>query len=933
MLNNSVSYPLKDDGIEKMKVNMEELTGLLTELIEQDRFTTDRDECALYSRDMAPLPSIALMLFKTNPDAIIKPKTTKDVLDVVKLARANDIPITPRGAATYGFGGALVTKGGIVFDMRSLDKVHGFDPENDTVTVQPGITWMKLKRYLESRDHTLMTHPSSAPSATIGGWIATGGYGYGSLKHGHLSKSIVEMEVVLPSGQVIVSPTDDYPLDMFTGTEGIFGVITQVKLRVRSIPVFSISKLFSFEDEGTLFNFINETMSLTSEGKITDPFSMIFSNSTFEEQKLLVGEGHGKKAQVLFRFEGGMDEIDEGIQVLSNLIDESYPTGHEYNKGVLEPDPEIEKMWDDRFYPLSIRKLGPTLVGQDLFIPLDKLRELDEFLGDVSRRKNLQLSYEGMIVSPTDSVVLIMVLSDERKKLEYLLSMPFLSDLGKQSVKLGGAPYGLGIWNSFYLENLWKPERSERLRAAKTRLDPDGLMNPNKVFGAMTRIGIPFTKFIFNTSMTMLNLVSPLKAISWTTKVPARGLDDIVENLYMCARCGYCAAVCPVYDELKSESVSLRGEIYKVKSALESGKAPPTGSDVFQCTLCGMCKEHCSVRLDTLEMWSAFRRNSFDLGTGPPVLRTMTDMILKEKNPMGMSRDSRLDWIEFRNKWNKRMMRRVSEEQLKEMRYTELDKTGMFKENAKTVYFAGCSASYYKRNSGIVESMTRILEEADEDFTLLGHDEWCCGEPFFLAGDVKDFKEFAAHNVEQIKNLGAERVLFTCAGCYNTFKNEYPKLLGEDLGFSVIHSSEIIEELFDSGKLKLGKTPVDLGGVTYHDPCEIGRHCEIYESPRRVMELLGLNFTEMEDSHGEARCCGGGGLMKAVNPDLEKAIAQKRIDQVEATGAMSVISGCPSCKMTMSEAANSRGTGINVWDIAEVTAYSLGILPPEIKKR
>ncbi|MEE9474548.1 MAG: FAD-binding oxidoreductase, partial [Candidatus Hydrothermarchaeaceae archaeon] len=317
-----------------MKVDREELTGLLEELIEQDRFTTDRDECVLYSRDMAPLPSLALMLFKTTPDAIIKPKTTKDVLDVVKLALSKDIPITPRGAATYGFGGALVTKKGIVFDTRSLDKVHNFDSENDTVTVQPGITWLKLKRYLESRAHTLLTHPSSAPSATVGGWIATGGYGYGSLKYGHLSESIVELEVVLPSGRVVVAPTEEYPLDLFIGTEGTFGVMTQVKLRVRDLPNFMISKRFSFEDEETLFDFINETMSLIEEGQISDPFSMIFSNSTFEAQKLKVGEGHEKKAQVLFRFEGEREEIEEAILVLSNLIEEKYPEGHEFNKGV-----------------------------------------------------------------------------------------------------------------------------------------------------------------------------------------------------------------------------------------------------------------------------------------------------------------------------------------------------------------------------------------------------------------------------------------------------------------------------------------------------------------------------------------------------------------------------------------------------------------------
>jgi Fe-S oxidoreductase/FAD/FMN-containing dehydrogenase len=916
-----------------MKVKREELKGLLEELIEHDRFTTDRDECVLYSRDMAPLPSLALMLFKTTPDVIIKPKTTKDVLDVIKLAWSRDIPITPRGAATYGFGGALVTKGGIVLDIRSLDKVHNLDSEGNIVTIQPGITWLKLKRYLESRGHTLLTHPSSAPSATVGGWIATGGYGYGSLKYGHILDSIVELEVVLPSGRVVVAPSEEYPLDLFIGTEGTFGVITQVKLRVRDLPNFMISKLFSFESEETLFDFISDTMSLIDAEQIYVPFSMIFSNSTFEEQKFQVGEGHGKKAQVLFRFEGEREEIKNAILVLSNLIEEKYPEGKEFNKGRLEPEPDIEKIWDERFFPLSIRKLGPTLIGQDLFIPLSKLRELNKYLEDASQRKNLQLSYEGMVVSPTSSIVLVMMLSDERKKLEYLLSMPFLNDLGKESVKLGGAPYGLGIWNSFYLENLWKLEKSDRLRMEKTRLDPNGLMNPNKVFGAKTRLGIPFSKFIFNSSMSMLKLFSPLKLASWKTSPSAQGLGDVVEDLYMCARCGYCAAVCPVYEELKSEPVALRGEIYKVKNALESGKAPPTESNVFLCTLCGRCQEYCSVRLNTLEIWSAFRRNSHDLGTGPPVLNTMTDLILKEKNPMGMSRESRLDWIDFRKRWNKRLMRRLGEDQIKNMRYSELDQTSLFKESAKTVYFAGCSASYYKRNTGIVESMTKILGDADEDFTLLGLDEWCCGEPFLLAGNVKDFKDFAMHNVEQIKRSGAQRVVFTCAGCYNTFKKEYPKLIGEDLGFKVIHSSELIEELFDEGKLKLGKTNIDLGEVTYHDPCEIGRHCDIYNSPRRVMELLGLNFTEMEDNQGEARCCGGGGLMKAVNRGLESLIANKRLDQAEAIGAKSVISGCPSCKMTLSEAADARGTGINTWDLAEVTAYSLGILPPEIKRR
>jgi FAD/FMN-containing dehydrogenase len=359
-----------DLGIGKMKMNREGLSELLGEIIEGDRFTTDRDECALYARDMAPLPPIALMLFKTLPDAVVKPRSTKDVLDIVKLASSNYIPLTPRGAATYGFGGALVTKGGIVFDMRSMDKIYDLDPEADTVIVQPGITWLKLMRYLESRSHTLLTHPSSAPSATVGGWIATGGYGYGSLKFGHVADSVVELEVVLPSGRVVVSPSEEYPLDLFMGTEGTFGVITKVKLRVRNLPAFSVSRLVSFDEEGELFDFINEAMGLTEEGRMTVPFSMMFSNSTFEELKEEVGEGHEKRPQVLFRFEGGREEIEEAINVLSDLIEKKFPKGVEHNKGDLKPDDEIEKLWEERFFPLSIRKLGPTLVGQDLLIPL-----------------------------------------------------------------------------------------------------------------------------------------------------------------------------------------------------------------------------------------------------------------------------------------------------------------------------------------------------------------------------------------------------------------------------------------------------------------------------------------------------------------------------------------------------------------------------------
>jgi heterodisulfide reductase subunit D len=133
---------------------------------------------------------------------------------------------------------------------------------------------------------------------------------------------------------------------------------------------------------------------------------------------------------------------------------------------------------------------------------------------------------------------------------------------------------------------------------------------------------------------------------------------------------------------------------------------------------------------------------------------------------------------------------------------------------------------------------------ANFDFTLLGKEEWCCGNPFFSMGMREEAKRFAMHNVEKIKEKGVKTLLTSCAGCYRVISQEYPKILGKELPFKVVHITQFLDKLINEGSFKLKSSSYNK--VTYHDPCEIGRYAEIYEEPRNIIHSIpNLELVEM----------------------------------------------------------------------------------------
>ena len=229
------------------------------------------------------------------------------------------------------------------------------------------------------------------------------------------------------------------------------------------------------------------------------------------------------------------------------------------------------------------------------------------------------------------------------------------------------------------------------------------------------------------------------------------------------------------------------------------------------------------------------------------------------------------------------------------------------------IYFPGCMATYRARE--IAEATIELLRKADVDFKLLGADEWCCGSVLLRTGNVELAKEIAEHNIQAFKKAGTTQVLTSCAGCYRTLKKDYEKMFGKQ-DFEVIHIVDFLGELVDEGKLKFPEVKMK---VTYHDPCHLGRHSDIYEAPRRILSSIqGLELVEMTRNKQNARCCGAGGGVRAAFKELADKMADERLKEAEETGAEVLTSACPFCTFALRDAAKRKGSKIRVLDLPEL---------------
>ncbi|MHA1577718.1 MAG: NADH-quinone oxidoreductase subunit NuoB [Candidatus Thorarchaeota archaeon] len=445
-----------------------------------NRLITEKHELALHAMDVGALPKQVGWMMNINPDAMVQALTPEDVQELYKFANKEKVPLVPRGAGTSGYGGAIPRKGGITVDMRRMNRVLEIDKENLTVHVEPGISWMNLQHELNREGMDLRCYPSSGLSATIGGWVAQGGDGIGSLKYGNINANVVEFEVVLPTGKLIHSKDTD----LFCDTEGILGIITKVKLKIKPLTKMGII-VVSFPE--------NYMMTLAMESIIHDgplPFTMKFEESKYTDLKKRTWDSDEPfpfpvyHCTLMVAYEGDEDEIQEGFDVVSRITAD--------HKGVVYDDHVAQHEWKDRYYPMRIKKGGPSLVVGQAFAPLEALEAiLDDFQFE---QASAHAGIDGYVTSKTGVTLMGYFLEDERRHF-FMLSWSQSFVIFKIAQRHGGHSHSTGIWFANMAPQYFGKRRLGRIRAAKNKYDKKEISNPGKIFAFWLPLILKFGKY------------------------------------------------------------------------------------------------------------------------------------------------------------------------------------------------------------------------------------------------------------------------------------------------------------------------------------------------------------------------------------------------------------------------------------------------------
>jgi Fe-S oxidoreductase len=250
---------------------------------------------------------------------------------------------------------------------------------------------------------------------------------------------------------------------------------------------------------------------------------------------------------------------------------------------------------------------------------------------------------------------------------------------------------------------------------------------------------------------------------------------------------------------------------------------------------------------------------------------------------------------------------------------------GVIPQEVEYLFWVGCAGALDERARKVTQSIARLLHQAGVAFAVLGGQESCSGDPARRLGNEYLFQMQAQINVETLKSAGVKKVIASCPHCFNSLANEYKSFGAE---FEVIHHSQALERLVKDKKLSPIKSFTH--SVTYHDPCYLGRHNEVYDEPRSVLNSIpGVTTTEMHRHREKAFCCGAGGARMWLEENIGKRINLERTDQALLTGADVVSTACPFCMVMIDDALKARqAEGVadeskRVLDVAQILESSL----------
>ena len=323
---------------------------------------------------------------------------------------------------------------------------------------------------------------------------------------------------------------------------------------------------------------------------------------------------------------------------------------------------------------------------------------------------------------------------------------------------------------------------------------------------------------------------------------------------------------------------------------------------LWSCTMCGACVNQCPVDIEHIDHIADMRRNQVMIATEfPSELNGLFKNIESKGNPWGMNAGDRNNWmteVDF------------------EVRVFGANGEETIPEDVDYLFWVGCAGAFEDRAKRTTKAVAELFNIAGVNFMVLGDGETCTGDPARRAGNEFLFQMQGMQNVEMLNEIKATKIVVTCPHCLNTLNREYPQLGGN---YEVVHHTQLLNDLVKAGRLTPVKTVNEK--VTYHDPCYLGRHNNVYVPPRDLIEATGADKVEMERRGEKSFCCGAGGARMWMEEKIGTQVNKNRGDEAIATGASKIAVACPFCSVMLNDAVTSRqqegiGEGIEVVDVA-----------------
>jgi len=357
--------------------------------------------------------------------------------------------------------------------------------------------------------------------------------------------------------------------------------------------------------------------------------------------------------------------------------------------------------------------------------------------------------------------------------------------------------------------------------------------------------------------------------------IKAERAKRLEKEMLTCTFCGFCKSVCPYFEDNQWDPSVARGKVI-LAYGLGRKEIPADQSVVerlYQCTTCKDCERRCPSNIKVVDIVEAVRADLVEAGCVLPAHKRVIDNVRKTKNPYGE---------------------------------TAAIDLGVPIKEAEVGYFVGCTARY--RLPEIAKHAISILKKLNVDFTLV--EEVCCGTTLQRIGaKEREITRLMKANVDAAKKLKVKRLLFTCAGCLRMFKEQYPKFL------EVPFEAEHIVQFLARHNLHLKPLPKR---IAYHDPCHLGRHLKIYDEPRKVIGMIPeAKLVEFAETKDTARCCGGGGGVRAADPQAAQRIASRRVKAASEIADM-IVSACPFCVTNLRFGNEIVKVDVEIKDIAEL---------------